>query len=173
MEFFENYYYLKVYFIHIERSLRFLLLLFSCQAVSYSSQPHGLQHTSFLCPSLFPGLFSISDPLSQWCHLTISSSAALFFFCLQSFLASGSFPMNWLFCIKQPKYWSVSFSICPFNGYSGFISFRIDRFDLLAVQRDSQEASPTPQFESINSSALVLLYGPTLTSIHAWLLENP
>ena len=69
--------------------------------------------------------------------------------------------------IRWPKHWSFSFSISPFNEYSGFISFRLDWFDLLAVQRDSQEASPTPQFESINSSALVLLYGPTLTSIHA------
>ena len=51
------------------------------------------------------------------------------------------------------------------NKYSGFISFRIDWFDLLAVQ-GTQESSPTPQFESINSSALSLLYSPTLTSIH-------
>ena len=57
-------------------------------------------------------------------------------------------------------------NINPFNEYSGLISFRIDKFDLLAVQRDSQESSPTPQFESINSLALILLYGPTLTSIH-------
>ena len=37
-------------------------------------------------------------------------------------------------CIRWPKYWSFSFSICPSNEYSGMISFRIDRFDLLAVQ---------------------------------------
>ena len=49
--------------------------------------------------------------------------------------------------------------------YSGFISFRIDWFDLLAVQ-ETQESSPTPQFKSINSSVISLLYGPTLTSIH-------
>ena len=45
------------------------------------------------------------------------------------------------------------------------ISFRIDWFDLLAVQ-GTLESSPTPQFKSINSLALSLLYGPTLTSIH-------
>ena len=48
------------------------------------------------CPSVSPGVCSDSCPLSQWCSLTISSSAA-FFFCLQSFPASGSFPMSWLF----------------------------------------------------------------------------
>jgi len=47
--------------------------------------------------------------------------------------------------------------------HSGSISFRIDWFDLFAVQR-TLKSSPTPQFESINSSAFSLLYGPTLTS---------
>ena len=70
-----------------------------------------------------------------------------------------------LLCIRWPKYSSFSFSISPSNEYSGLISFRIDWFDLLAL-RDSQESSPTPQLESINSLALSLLYGPTLTSIH-------
>ena len=52
------------------------------------------------------------------------------------------------------------------NEYSGLSSFRMDWFDLLAVQGDSQESSPTPQSESINCSVLSLLYDPTLTSIH-------
>ena len=68
-------------------------------------------------------------------------------------------------CIRWPKYWSFNLSISPSNEYSGLISFRIDWFDLLAV-RDSQESSPTPQPESINSSALSFLHSPTLTSIH-------
>ena len=67
-------------------------------------------------------------------------------------------------CIRWPKYWSFSFSISPFNEQSGLISFRIDWFDL--SPRDSQESSPTPQFKSINSSVLSILYSPTLTSIH-------
>ena len=57
--------------------------------------------------------------------------------CLQSFLASGSLPMTLIYqalCIRWPKYWSFNFSISPFNEYSGLISFRIDLFDLLAVQ---------------------------------------
>ena len=65
------------------------------------------------------------------------------------------------FCLRWPKYWSFSFSISLFNEYSGLISFRTD---LLVGSphspRDSQESSPTPQFESINSLVLSLLCGP-------------
>ena len=67
--------------------------------------------------------------------------------------------------IKWPKYWGFSFSISPFNKCSGLISFRMNWFDLLAVQ-GTLESSPAPQFESINFLALRLLYGPTLTSVH-------
>ena len=58
-----------------------------------------------------------------------------------------------------------SFSISPSNKYSGLISCRIDWFDLLAVQ-ETQEPSPSPQFESINFSMLSLLSGPVLISVH-------
>ena len=68
-------------------------------------------------------------------------------------------------CITWPKYWSFSFNISPSNEHPGLICFRMDWLDLLAVQ-GTQESSPTPQFKSINSSALSFLYGPTLTSIH-------
>ena len=68
---------------------------------------------------------------------------------------------------RWPMYWSFSFSISPSNEYSGLISFRIDWFDLVVQgPRDSQESSLIPQLESINSSALSLLYCPNLTSIH-------
>ena len=67
--------------------------------------------------------------------------------------------------IRWPKYWSFSFNISPSNEYSGLISFRMDWLDLLAVQ-GTLKSSPTPQFKSINSSALSLLHSPTLTSIH-------
>ena len=68
--------------------------------------------------------------------------------------------------IRWPKYWSFSFSVSPFNEHPGLISFRMDWLDLLAVQGDSQESSPTPQFKSINFSVLTLLYSPTLTAIY-------
>ena len=64
--------------------------------------------------------------------------------------------------IRWPKYWGFSFSISPSNEYSGLISFRIDWFDLPAVQGTLKSLL---QFESINSLALSFLYVPTLTSI--------
>ena len=112
--------------------------------------------------------FSDSCPLSQWCYLTVSSSASLFSSCLQSFPALESFPMNWLFASGSLSIGaSASISFSPFSEYSGLISFRIDLSDLVAVQaRNSKESSPTPQFKSIESSVPSLLYGPTLTSVH-------
>ena len=67
--------------------------------------------------------------------------------------------------IRWPKYCSFSFSIIPSKEIPGLISFRMDWLDLLAVQ-GTQESSPTPQFKSINFSALSFLCSPTLTSIH-------
>ena len=67
--------------------------------------------------------------------------------------------------IRWPKYWSFSFNIRHSNEYSVLLSIKADWFDLLAVQGTLQESSPALQLESINSSVLTLLYGPTLTSI--------
>ena len=64
---------------------QWLLLLSSHSVVSDSLWPHGLQHSRLLCPSLSPRVCSNSCPLSQWCYPTISSSAAHFSFCPQSF----------------------------------------------------------------------------------------
>ena len=60
--------------------------------------------------------------------------------------------------MRWPKYWSFSFSIIPSKEHPGPISFRTDWLDLLASPRDSQVSSPTPQFKSINSSALSFLH---------------
>ena len=51
------------------------------------------------------------------------------------FVLSSVFPNESALCIRWPKYWSFSISICPSSEYSGLISFRIDWFDLFAVQR--------------------------------------
>ena len=67
-------------------------------------------------------------------------------------------------CIWGPKYWNSYFSISPFNEYSGLISFRIDWFDLFAVQGIFK--SLVQHHSLINSSALSLLDAPNLTSIH-------
>ena len=93
-----------------------------------------------------------------------SHSAIPFFLHLQSFTASGSFQMTqFLASVGQSIGVSASASFLPMN-IQGFFSFRIYWFDLCSP-RDSQESSPVPQFESIHSLALSLLYGPPLTSI--------
>ena len=89
--------------------------------------------------------------------------------CHPLFLLPSVFPSIRVFSsesvvhIRWPKYWS--FSISPSNEYSELISFRIDWFDLLTVQ-GTLESFLEPQFESINSWVLSLLYGPILTSVH-------
>ena len=69
---------------------------FSCSVMSDSLWPHGLQHSRPPCPSPTSRVYSNSCPLSRWGHPTISSSVVPFS-CLQSFTASGSFPMSQLF----------------------------------------------------------------------------
>ena len=75
--------------------------------------------------------------------------------CQHLLLLPSTFPSIRVFsnesvlCIRWPNYWSFSFSISPSNEYSGLISFRMDWFDLLAVQ-GTQESSPTPKFKTIN-----------------------
>ena len=67
-------------------------------------------------PSLSPRVCSNSRPLNQWCHPNISSSVTLFASCLQSFPASGSFPMSWLFALgSQSIGASASASVLPMN----------------------------------------------------------
>ena len=85
-----------------------------------------------------------------------------FFLLLSIFLSIRVFSNESVLCITWPKCWSFSFSISSSSEYSGLISFRNEWFDLLAVQ-GTEESFPTPQFKSINSSALSFLYSPTLT----------
>ena len=142
------------------------LLLFSGSVVSASIRFHGLQHIKLPHPSTSHGACSNSCPLSQWYHPTISSSVVPFSSHLQSFPAIRVFSNESTLCIRWPKYWRFSLSSTNHSSeYSGLISFRIDWLDLLAVQ-EILESSLTRQFKSIHSSALTLLYGPTLISIH-------
>ena len=127
-------------------------------------QPHGLQHTSFPCPSLSSWVCSDSSPLGWWCCLTLSCSAALFS-CLPSFPASGSFPVSQFFTSSgQSIGASVSALVLLMNiqdwsplGWTGWIS--------LQSQGLSRVLS-TPQVKSTSSSGLILLYGLILISIH-------
>ena len=87
--------------------------------MSNSLQSHGWYHTRHSCPSLSPRVCSNSYLLSQWCYLTISSFATLFSFCLQSFPASGSFPVSWLFTSGGRSVGvSVSASFLPMHNTS-------------------------------------------------------
>ena len=105
---------------------------FSCSVVSNSLWPHGLQHARLPCPSPIPGACSNSCPLSWWCHPTISSSLIPFSSCLQSFLASGSFPRSQFFASGgQRSGVSASASVLPMNiqdwfplGWTGWISLQ-------------------------------------------------
>ena len=107
--------------------------------------PRGLQHARLPCPSLSPGVCSNSCPLSQWCHPTISSSVVPFSSCLQSFPASGSFPMSWLFAWGGQSFGvSASAPVLSVNiqdwfplGFTGCISL---------LSKGPQESPPAPQF---------------------------
>ena len=100
--------------------------------MSNSLWPHELQHSRLSCLSLSPGICSNSCPLSRWCYLTASSSASSFSFCLQSFPASGSFPMSWLFASGGHSIGaSASASVLPMHiqgwfplGLTGLISLQ-------------------------------------------------
>ena len=89
---------------------------FSRSVMFDSLWPHGLQHTRLPCPSPTPGVYSYMCPLIQWCHPTISSSAIPFSSHLQSFPASGPFPMSKLFISSgQSIGLSASTSVLPRN----------------------------------------------------------
>ena len=101
--------------------------------MSDSLWPHELQHARLPCPSLSSSVCSNPCPLSGWCHPTISSSDAPF--PLPSiFSGIRVFSSELALHIRWSEDWSCSFSISPFNEYSGLISFSIDWLDLLAVQ---------------------------------------
>ena len=107
---------------------------FSSSVVSDSLRPYGLQHAWLFCPSPTPGACSNSLSFA----LVMPSKHLIL--CCPLFLLPSIFPSIRVFSnvsvlrIRWPKYWSFSFNISPSNEYSGLISFRMDRFDLFAVQ---------------------------------------
>jgi len=133
--------------------------------VSDSLQPHELQHTSPACPSLSPGVCPSSFSFSPWSYPTISSSAALFSFCPQSFPALKSFPMSQLFASGDQNIGASASALVLPKCIQGWFPLGLTGSSPCSP-RDSQESSPRPQFKSINSLALSLLYGPIITSIH-------
>ena len=95
-------------------------------------RPYELQQARLPCPSQSPGACSNSCPSSRRCHPTISSSVVPFSSCLQSFPASGSFPVSWVFTSSgQSIGASASASVLPMNsqdwsplGWTGWISLQ-------------------------------------------------
>ena len=137
----------------------------SLSRVLLFATPWTAAHQASLSITNSQSLLKLMSIELGWCHPTISSSVIHFSSCLQSFPASGSFPMSQFFTSGgQSIGVSASALVLPMNLQDWFPQ------DWLAGSpcrtRDSQESSPTPQFKSINSSALSFLYGPNLTSIH-------
>jgi len=146
-------------------------MMLSCWVMSNPLWPHGLQHSRVPCPSEFAeGQSSFSQSLLTLKSIVLMMPSnhpilgCLFSSCPQSFPASGSFPMSWFFISGGHSVGASASASVLLKEYSGLISFRIDWFDLLAVQ-GTFKSSPTPQLESIYSLALSLLYGPILTSV--------
>ena len=115
--------------------------------------------------------FTVSQSLLKLMCFELVMLSNHLILCCSLFLLPSIFPSirvfssEMAFCVKWPEHWSFSFSISPSNENLGLISFRFDCFDLLAVQ-GTLKSSLAPQFESISSSVLSLLYGPAVTSIH-------
>ena len=138
---------------------------FSCSVVSDSLQPHEIQHVRPPCSTPAHGVYSNSWPLGRWCHPIILSSVVPFSSHLQSFPASGSFQMSQLFTSgSQSIGVSASTSILPMNIQHWFPLAWTDWMSLLS--KGLSTVFSTPQYKSINSSALRILYSPTLTSMH-------
>ena len=126
---------------------------------------HGLQHAKFPCPSLCPEFVQTHV---HWVNEAIQPSI----FCCPLLLMPSIFPRNKVFSnesalhIRWPKYWSLSFTISPSNEYSGFISFRIDWFDLPDVQGNFKSLL---QHHSSKTSVLwcSAFFMVWLTSVHS------
>ena len=154
---------------HLEQ--RILAVQFSCSVVSDSLRTHGLQQARLPCPSPTPGACSNSCPSSWWCHPAISYSVVPFSSCLQSFPASGSFPMSQFFTSDgQSIGVSASASVVPKNiqdwfalGLTGLISLQSKGLSQVFFNNTAQKH----QFFSAQPSS------QSKSRICTWPLEKP
>ena len=170
-----------------ELSLAFLITIlitllkhswFTVQSVQFSRsvmfdslRPHRLQHARPPRPSTTPGVYSNSCPLNQWCHPSISSSVVPFSSRLQSFPASGSFPISQFFAWGgQSIGGSASASVLPMNiedwsplGWTGWISLQSKGLSRVF-------SNTTVQKHQFFSAQLSLWSN---SHSHTWLLEKP
>ena len=145
----------------------FWFSLSSVQELSHVQllQPHGLQHSRLPCPSPTPRACSNSCSLSQWCHLTISSSV-IPLSCLQSFPAEGSFPMSQFFPSGHQSIGvSASASVLPMNiqGVSVFQFHGCSHIwsDFWSPRKNSVTASilsPSICHEIVEPDAMILVF---------------
>ena len=143
---------------------------FSHSVVSDSLRPHGLQHARLPCASPTPGACSNSCPSSQWCHPTISSSVVTFFSCLQSFPASGSFPVSQFFASGgQSIGVSASASVLPMNIEDWFPLGLTDWISLQSKGLSRIFSNTTVQKHQFFSTQLSSWSN---SHIHTWLLEK-
>ena len=162
-------------------------LLLSSSVMSDFLQPHGLQHARLPCP-LSPRVCSDSCPLSQWCHPTISFSVVPLSSYLQSFPASGSFPMSQFFASGSQSI-GASASVLPVNiqgwfplGLTGLISLLskgLSRvFSNTTVQKHQFfSAQPSLWFNShictwLLEKAYFWLVGPSLAKMMSLLFNR-
>ena len=143
---------------------------FSSSVMPNSLWHHELQHARPPCPSSTHRAYSNSCPLSLWCHPTISSIVP-FSSCLQSFPASGSFPVSWLFTSGGQNIGvSASALVLPMNtqdwsplGWTGWISLQSKGLSRVFSNTTVQKH----QFSSTQPSS------QSNAHIHTWLLEKP
>ena len=143
---------------------------FSCSVMSDSLWPYGLQHIRPPCPSPTSGACSNSCPSSWWCYPTISSFVVPFFSCLQSFPASGSFPMSQFFTSGGQSIGAlVSASVFPVNIQDWF-PLGLTGLILQSKGLSIIFSSTTVQKHQFFSTQLSLW---SCSTIHTWLLEKP
>ena len=156
--------------IYIASKILWIPVQFSHSVVSDSFWPHGLQHARLPCPSPIPWAYSNLHPSSWWCYPTISSSIDPFSG-LQSFPASGSFPMSQFFASGgQNIGGSASASILPMNT-EGWLPLGLTGLLSLQLKGLSRVFSST----TIGKQQFFSTY-PSLQSnshIHTWPQEKP
>ena len=133
---------------------------FSSSDMSNALWPRGLQHAKLPCPS---PLLALAQTHVHWVSDSLQPSHPFHPLLLHSIFIRV-YSSESVLCIRWPKYWSFNFNISASNGYSGLISFTLT--GLISLQSKSLSRVFSSTRAQKHSSALSLLYGPTLTSMH-------
>ena len=161
----------KLSFVFLPWWRTLLCTLCCCSVISNSLGPRGLQHIRLLCPSLSPGVCSNSCPLNQWCHPTVSPSVIPFSSCLQTFPASGSFPVSQLSISGDQSIGTSASALVHTMNIQSWLPLGLTCLISLLPKGLSRVFSGT-----IVRKHQVFCAQPSLWSsshIHTWLLEKP